>query len=56
MVFCSRALLNIYWREQVHSWCVGEEDEEAGEDSQPFVSLIIVFYVSSFGCYVGLDV
>ena len=58
MVCCSRALLNIYWHEQVHSWCVGEEDEEAGEDSQPFVSwiLMLVFYVSPFGCYIVLDV
>ena len=53
MVCCSRALMNIYWCEKVHSWCVGEEDEEAGEDSQPFVSLIVmlVFYLSPFGCY-----
>ena len=54
MVCCSRALLDIYQRQQVHSWCVGEEDEEAGEDSQPFVSpiLMLVFCVSPFGCYV----
>ena len=28
---------------QVHSWCVGEEDEEVGDDFQPFVSSHLLF-------------
>ena len=38
-----------YFDPQVHSWCVREEDEQVGEDSQPFVSemfMFVLFYHS----------